>query len=406
MKHESPRPTPQPPIAPPPEPPTLAALIDEARRTLALCNVCGYCTGYCDVFAAAERRPALTAGELAHLAHLCHNCRSCYYACQYTPPHAFAINVPATLARLRAADYRARAWPAAPSVAALSALVLACLLGVPLLALLSVPADTLFAVHRGPGAFYAVVPWPLMSGVAALAFGGAALLIGVGALRFWRQSGDSAPPATRITQPGTQPSTPPGTPLTPPATLAALPRALADIATLRNLDGGGTGCHEREDASARGRRHAHHALFYGFLLCLASTASGAFLHHFLGQPAPYPLLSAPVLLGSLGGVAMLAGIAGLARRKRSADPAPTAGETEPGNRLLLATLAATAASGLALLALRDTPAMGMSLALHLGSVLGLALSMPYGKFVHGAYRGLALLRQAREERQLAANRRR
>ncbi|WP_153116295.1 tricarballylate utilization 4Fe-4S protein TcuB [Rhodocyclus tenuis] len=385
MKRESSLPTPL-----PPREQTLAALIDEARRTLALCNVCGYCTGYCDVFAAAERRPALTAGELAHLAHLCHNCRSCYYACQYAPPHAFAINVPATLARLRAADYRARAWPAAPSVAALSALVLACLLGVPLLVLLSVPADTLFAVHRGPGAFYAVVPWPQMSGVAALAFGGAALLIGIGALRFWRQSAGSAPPATNTTA----------------ATLAALPRALADIATLRNLDGGGTGCHEREDASARGRRHAHHALFYGFLLCLASTASGAFQHHFLGQPAPYPVLSAPVILGSLGGVAMLAGIAGLVRRKRSADPAPTASETEPANRLLLATLAATAASGLALLALRDTPAMGMSLALHLGSVLGLALSMPYGKFVHGAYRGLALLRQAREDRQLTARRRR
>ncbi|WP_228384640.1 tricarballylate utilization 4Fe-4S protein TcuB [Rhodocyclus gracilis] len=356
-----------------------ATITDEARRTLALCNVCGYCTGYCDVFAAAERRPALADGDLAHLAHLCHNCRSCYYACQYAPPHEFAINVPATLARLRAADYRARAWPWAPSTPALGALVVACLLGVPALTLVAVPADTLFAAHRGPGAFYAIVPQNLMSGGAALAFGSAALLIVAGVVRFWRQSARTAP----------MPTASAGT---------ALPRALADIATLRNLDGGGTGCHEREDASARGRRHAHHALFYGFLLCLASTASGAFQHHFLGQPAPYPVLSAPVLLGSLGGVAMLAGIAGLTRRKRHADPAPTASETEPANRLLLATLAAIAASGLALLALRDTPAMGMSLALHLGSVLGLALSMPFGKFVHGAYRGAALLRQAREDR--------
>lgn len=367
-------------------------IVAEARRTLALCNVCGYCTGYCDVFAAAERRPALTDGDLAHLAHLCHNCRACHFACQYAPPHEFAINVPATLARLRFADYRAHAWPGAPSTGVLLALVLACLFGLPLLALLAIPGKTLFATQRGPGAFYAVIPWSLMAWPAIFAFGAAALLIGAGVASFWRQAGGAGVATSKAGASRTQRM--PGE----RSIAAALPQALADVATLRNLDGGGSGCNEREGRSARSRRHAHHALFYGFLLCLASTVSAAFQHHFLGQPAPYPLFSFPVVLGSVGGIAMLSGIAGLARSKRRADPATNAGENQPAEWLLLGMLAAVAGSGLILLALRETPAMGLLLALHLGSVLGLALSMPYGKFVHGFYRAAALLRQAMERR--------
>jgi citrate/tricarballylate utilization protein len=42
--------------------------------------------------------------------------------------------------------------------------------------------------------------------------------------------------------------------------------------------------------------------------------------------------------------------------------------------------------------------MGILLALHLGVVLALFLTMPYGKFVHGLYRFAALLRYARERR--------
>ena len=50
------------------------------------------------------------------------------------------------------------------------------------------------------------------------------------------------------------------------------------------------------------------------------------------------------------------------------------------------------------ISLRETAAMGVILAVHLGVVLGLFLAMPYGKFVHGIYRFGALLRFAKEER--------
>jgi len=53
----------------------------------------------------------------------------------------------------------------------------------------------------------------------------------------------------------------------------------------------------------------------------------------------------------------------------------------------------------ALLALRESPAMGTWLALHLGWVAGLFLTLPYGKFVHGIYRFVALVRYARERQQ-------
>jgi citrate/tricarballylate utilization protein len=58
----------------------------------------------------------------------------------------------------------------------------------------------------------------------------------------------------------------------------------------------------------------------------------------------------------------------------------------------------TSLTGLLLLILRDTSAMGILLSVHLGVVLGLFLSLPYGKFVHGLYRYLALVKYAAEKR--------
>jgi citrate/tricarballylate utilization protein len=42
--------------------------------------------------------------------------------------------------------------------------------------------------------------------------------------------------------------------------------------------------------------------------------------------------------------------------------------------------------------------MGLLLALHIGIVFALFINMPYGKFVHGFYRFLALVRYAKERR--------
>jgi citrate/tricarballylate utilization protein len=54
---------------------------------------------------------------------------------------------------------------------------------------------------------------------------------------------------------------------------------------------------------------------------------------------------------------------------------------------------------LLLLALREHRVMGSLLLVHLGLVLALFVTLPYGKFVHGIYRAIALAQHAREERQ-------
>jgi citrate/tricarballylate utilization protein len=63
---------------------------------------------------------------------------------------------------------------------------------------------------------------------------------------------------------------------------------------------------------------------------------------------------------------------------------------------LLVMLWLTAFTGFLLLALRESAAMGVLLAVHLGIVAGLFLTLPYGKFVHGIYRWVALVRYASE----------
>jgi citrate/tricarballylate utilization protein len=81
------------------------------------------------------------------------------------------------------------------------------------------------------------------------------------------------------------------------------------------------------------------------------------------------------------------------------DPGPVAPALLGGEYAMLALLWLIAASGLLLLGIRHTGAMGVMLALHLGLVIGFFLVMPYSKMVHGVYRGLALLRNAGERRE-------
>jgi citrate/tricarballylate utilization protein len=142
------------------------------------------------------------------------------------------------------------------------------------------------------------------------------------------------------------------------------------------------------------RRLFHHAAFYGFLLCFASTCVAAFYHFFLNWRAPYPLTSVPVILGTLGGISLAVGSSGLFWMKWKQDPALA----DPAHRGMDATFIAllwlTAVTGLALLAWRSSPAMSALLVIHLAVVLALFVTMPYGKFVHGMYRLAALVRNA------------
>jgi len=61
----------------------------------------------------------------------------------------------------------------------------------------------------------------------------------------------------------------------------------------------------------------------------------------------------------------------------------------------------TSLTGIALLVCRDTATICPLLALHLGVVFALFITLPYGKFVHGLYRFAALVRYARERQEMA-----
>ena len=85
--------------------------VAEAQRLMQICNACRYCEGYCAVFPAIELRRTFSTGDLGYLANLCHDCRACYSACPYSPPHEFSLNLPQTMAKLRAETYAEFAWP-------------------------------------------------------------------------------------------------------------------------------------------------------------------------------------------------------------------------------------------------------------------------------------------------------
>jgi citrate/tricarballylate utilization protein len=69
------------------------------------------------------------------------------------------------------------------------------------------------------------------------------------------------------------------------------------------------------------------------------------------------------------------------------------------DRGFIALLLLVSASGLALLAWRETNALGILLAIHFGLVMAFFLTMPYSKFAHGIFRTAALLKYTIEKRQ-------
>ena len=93
---------------------------------------------------------------------------------------------------------------------------------------------------------------------------------------------------------------------------------------------------------------------------------------------------------------MLVGVAGLLQIKLTADQAPASKLLLDIDYSFLVLLFIAAGTGLLLLAMRTTAAMGALLAVHLGVIVALFLMLPYCKFVHGIYRAAALLRYAAE----------
>jgi len=314
--------------------------MQEGDRLMTICNSCRYCEGYCAVFPAMERRLEFPDGDLNYLANLCHNCTDCLSACQYAPPHEFAVDVPKILAEIRRKSYIEYARPigllSGPAIAAMT-IVLAAL-------------GLIFTPHTSGGDFYAAIPHGVMVSV----FGIAGLLVFVAwalaLLRLWKDQGERN------------------------ARLFAFADMFRDATTLKYL-------------ASPARRLFHHFTFYGFLLCFASTCVAAFYDNVLGWKAPYAYSSVPVVLGTLGGIGLIVGPIGLLRWRQAGIGLP-----------FISMLVATGLTGFALMIFRNTGAMAPLLGVHLAVVLALFITLPYSKFVHGIYRSAALFRYALEQR--------
>jgi citrate/tricarballylate utilization protein len=357
----------------------LSAAEAEVGRQLQVCNACRYCEGFCAVFPAMTRRLEFGKVDIHYLANLCHNCGACLHACQYAPPHEFAVNVPQAMAMVRVQTYADFAWPAAfGALYRRNGVTLALATGFGLalfLMLVLVLKGSLFLAPLA-GNFYAVFPHNLLVGMFGAVFGFAVVALAVGASRFWRQE-----------TPG-------------PASPAAASEAITDALRLKYLDGGhGEGCNDADDRFTLWRRRWHHFTFYGFLLCFAATCVATVYHYLLQQPAPYALFSLPVLLGTAGGLGLLVGPTGLLWLNLSRHPLHGDAAQRPMDRGFIALLFCNSLTGLALLVWRDSGAMAALLAVHLGFVMALFLTLPYGKFAHASYRIAALLKYATERRQ-------
>src|SRR6185437_2994228 len=356
-------------------------ILTETDRLMTVCNSCRYCEGLCAVFPAMEMRRAFSDGDLNYLANLCHGCGACYVDCQFSPPHEFNVNVPKTLAVARAESYAAYAWPRAfAGLFARNGLVIS------LIAAASVAAfifgfaafndrAVLYGVHTGPGAFYQLMPHNAMATLfgAACLYAIVALIMSMRA--FWSDIGE---------------------PIGMKTNAKSLFQAIRDAGELRYLDGGGVGCFNEGEKPTDRRRIYHHLTFYGFALCFAATCVGTLYHYLLGREAPYPWWDLPVVLGTVGGIGLLIGPVGLLAAKSQRDPVLVDEQRYGMDVAFIVMLFLTGLTGLLLLLLRETAAMGPLLAIHLGAVFALFITLPYGKFVHGIYLFVALVRYARE----------
>ena len=358
-----------------------ADALREAGRLMTICNACRYCEGLCAVFPAMEMRRTFADGDLNYLANLCHQCGACLPDCQYAPPHQFDVNVPGSLAKLRNESYVAYTWPRAfAELFERNGLYVALATAAGVAGFIAVFVGThdpavLFGRHAGD--FYRLMPHEAMVALFGAVSLYAVLAFVMSLSAYWRAINANGP---RIG-------------------IGSIGQAVRDACEMRYLHGGGGGCTTEDETPSPWRRIFHHFTFYGFMLCFASTSVATLYHYAGGWKAPYPILSAPVLLGILGGIGLLVGPAGLYVLSRRRDPKMMDRTHRGMDVAFLAMLFLTSLTGFLLMGLRDTPAMGVLLSIHLGVVLALFLSLPYGKFVHGLYRFLALVKYAAERKQ-------
>jgi citrate/tricarballylate utilization protein len=353
-------------------------LFAEAERQLSVCNSCRYCAGYCSVWPALELRSELTPVDAMHLANLCHDCQDCFTACMYTAPHAFDINPPALFAELREQVYHDYRWPGtAPAwLRAWTGKAILFVTVALLLVALSYLDTGGAAFGASSGSAYALLGHWLMVGIVLAPFAYSFVSLLWSARRYWA---DVHGPLRALLRPRIWQVT------------------LWQAARLTHQSGGGLTCTYPDDAPSGSRRYFHHLVAYGFGLTIVSTIAAAIYEYFFDILPPYRLASAPVISGTIGGLMMIAGCAGLLVLKSRSPEARTPPATRAADYGFIWALLVLSVSGLLVLAFRSTEAFGPLLVIHLATVIICFSLAPYTKFVHWIYRLLAIYKDNLEQ---------
>jgi len=334
------------------------------------------------VWPAMERKTSFDKSEVTYLANLCHDCRDCYYACPYIPPHEFNINIPKVLSEVRLKSYEENTQPKFLSkifevqqrfstIATLLSILLTFSV-----ALLVSGEPAFVAPHVEPGSFYDIFPYLLIIVAGAIVGAYVVALFVKGVISYCVSLRGSFRHFLNFR-----------------ANLLAMEDSLGH----RWFRGGGAGCTHQSSEPSHSFLLQHALIIYGFLSALASTISAGISQDVFGLMPPYPLLSVPVILATSGGLALIVGVGTtLYQKRRTVKESSFEGMTRL-DYSFLSILGLVALTGMLTLVLRDTAYMGTIFALHLGLVLSLFITAPYGKFVHFLYRYISLVNNRLDE---------
>jgi citrate/tricarballylate utilization protein len=367
-----------------PEVSMFVSKIEEAERQYMICNACRHCEGFCPVWDAMERRNFFEAKDIKFFSYLCHDCRDCFYACPYSEPHEFGLNIPKLNSTIRYQIHAENAWPAAASSifsrSYLSATVVY-LISIISLLYISISingVNSLFTVHSS---FYNVIPYDIMDD-AGLALGLYILLMWIiQGFKYWASIGGGSRDLFR---------------------LRAHVVSIYEVLSHKWFKGGGVGCDYPKENGTRTRMFYHSAMFFGFLSAFVATIIAAYLQRILGYNPPFPILSGPVFFGVIGGVLMIIGGSGFIYMKHSSEKDKADSRMLKSDYVVIAMLILISITGLVTLILRSSSIMGLILVIHLSLVGTLFAIVPFSKMNHIIFRYLALLKNNVEVSNAAA----
>lgn len=339
-----------------------------------ICNACRHCEGFCPVWDAMERRNFFEAKDLKFFSYLCHDCRDCFYACPYSEPHEFGLNIPKINSTIRYQVHLENAWPKKASAVMSRGFTAGTIIFVVAfftlfsIAYLLHGISFLYVYHSS---FYNVIPYSVMDD-AGLALGIYILAMWIiQGLSYWKEIGGKTSDLFNF---------------------RANMISVHEVLSHRWFKGGGSGCDYPKEIGTTTRMYFHGAIFFGFLSAFLATVIAAYLQRILGYLPPYPLLSGPVIFGVIGGFLMIIGTVGFLAMKRISDKTKADSRMLKADYLVIYLLLFVSITGLLTLALRASDFMGLILVLHLSLVGTLFAVVPFSKMNHIIFRYLSLLK--------------